>query len=254
MRRTILMSILTIVTIILILTLVKGIHIGKINVASFTEIREASSQLDSQISEANNNNDQYVKLQQDLAKQTKDMSTSKKEYLDLVTHSSDSQIREATQLKTYYIEYLWSQVGNHATADGVTIKMDPVDSADMNSSNNNITINSSDYGDQAVYKNLNFTVNGEYLAIVDFMHDLENDENLGFVVEDFHMEREADPQISNKEKATFIVKDVRVVYEAQSPDAAQKEQQQNNDNNNTTTNQTNNTTEASNTVSNNTTN
>ena len=54
------------------------------------------------------------------------------------------------------------------------------------------------------HRNLNFTVDGEYLAIVQFIYDLENDSDLNFIAENFNM---------TSKHATFIVKDVKIQIE-----------------------------------------
>ena len=106
----------------------------------------------------------------------------------MITVSTDSEIQSALQIRTYTIEYLWSQVGNHATKEGVVAKMD---------------IGSSSLGD-AAYKNLNFTITGSYLGITNFISDLENDSKLQFTIDDFDMK---------SQQATFVVKDVKILKE-----------------------------------------
>ena len=54
------------------------------------------------------------------------------------------------------------------------------------------------------YKNLNFTVGGQYLAISQFIRDLENDSTLDFTIDSFDM---------TSSQATFTVKDVKIQQE-----------------------------------------
>ena len=56
------------------------------------------------------------------------------------------------------------------------------------------------------YRNLNFTVNGRYLAVTQFISSLENDANLDFTIDDFHMT----PGTGTIVQATFVVKDVKI--------------------------------------------
>ena len=116
------------------------------------------------------------------------LAKAKKEYLDLVTVSTDSEIQNALQTKNYTIEYLWSRVGNHATKEGVVVKMEVV---------------SSSIG-SAEYNNLNFTATGTYLALTNFIYDLENDSNLDFTIDSFQM---------TSKKCTFTVKNVKIIKE-----------------------------------------
>ena len=55
------------------------------------------------------------------------------------------------------------------------------------------------------YKNLNFTVSGEYFAINQFIRDIENDSNLDFTIDSFGM---------TASQATFVIKNVKIQQEA----------------------------------------
>ena len=107
-----------------------------------------------------------------------------------------------TRTKTYTIEYLWSQVGNHATKEGVVTKMELTSS------------NLSETG----YKNLNFTVTGNYLAITNFISDLENDTSLDFTIDNFDM---------TNGKCTFVVKDIKIQKEATTQSVVSKSSTEN---------------------------
>ena len=187
--RKILLSILTALLIFMLFMFMKnGVAIGKFKILGFQGIADANSQLTTTINTANTKEQEYTSTVKKLQSDVQSLARAKKEYLDLVTVSTDSEIQNALQTKNYTIEYLWSRVGNHATKEGVVVKMEVV---------------SSSIG-SAEYNNLNFTATGTYLALTNFIYDLENDSNLDFTIDNFQM---------TSKKCTFTVKNVKIIKE-----------------------------------------
>lgn len=188
MRKTLISILLVLSMILTILVIWKGIAIKNFHIYSIQDISDKNAQLTETINKANDATDKYTaelaKIKTDVAA----LSTAKKEYLDLVTISTDNEIAKATQTNTYTIEYLWSRVGNHATKEGVNLKMDVTNS----------TLNNSEF------KNLNFTVTGAYLALTQFIYEIENDSNLDFTIDKFDM---------TANSCTFTVADVKIIQE-----------------------------------------
>ena len=89
------------------------------------------------------------------------------------------------------MEVLWTRIGNHATANGIVPKMESV------SSSNN-TPNAND---------LKFTITGNYIAITDFIRDIEEDIKLGFAIEEFELVPVASGD-GTQLQATFRVRDI----------------------------------------------
>lgn len=183
--RKLLISILLILLIVLAALCIKdGIEIGPLHVLGVEGINNKNEELTQKINETKTANENYTsalnKLQQDIESLTK----SKEECLSLINISSESQLQEATQTKNYTIEYLWSRVGNHATKEGVKITMQ-------------ITSGT-------IYRNLKFTVTGNYLAMTNFITALENDSTLEFTIDEFSM---------TQNECTFTVKDVKIQQE-----------------------------------------
>ena len=102
--------------------------------------------------------------------------------------ATSSEIDQSQIIMTYEIEYLWTKIGNHAKSEGAVIKIDVAKGT-------NTTKNT---------YNLEFTVNGTYIAITDFISDIENDSSLGFKIEEFEMS----PGDGTNLKATFVCKDI----------------------------------------------
>lgn len=187
--KKILLTILTVlITVIMIIAMKSGIKIGSLRILGFQGIADENQNLVDIIDQANKKineyNDKLQTIEQDSAK----LAEAKKAYFDLVQVSTESEIQEAMQIKSYKIEYLWSKIGNYATKEGVKVKMD---------------ITKSSLGDSE-YKDLNFTVDGNYYAIAFFITDLENDSDLDFTIDNYDM---------TSGHATFTVKDVKIISE-----------------------------------------
>ena len=170
--RNVIIALLTIALIaVAVLAMYQGIEIANIKILSVSEIVKENDNLKARVTTLNTlNTTTYNKNLSDLNDASKKMSTTKTEYLDLATMSSDEEIKQANQEKTYAMEYLWSQIGNHATTRGVNLRLE-VSSAGENDR-----------------KNMSFTVEGSYIAIINFIYDLEDDDDLKFRIEDFKME------------------------------------------------------------------
>ena len=223
--RKLLISILLILLIVMTVLCVKnGINIGPLHVLGVTQIQDANGELTRKIAEAKNTNDNYANKLTEIKDLITDLGEARSEYLQTINVSTESEIREATQTKNYTIEYLWSQVGNHATQEGVNIRMDVVSGVDENT------------------KNLNFTVSGNYLAITNFITELENDSSLQFTIDEFSM---------TQNQCTFVVRDVFIRNET-TMTSQNNTTTNTNAKTNTTTNTTNNTT-STNSVNNNNT-
>lgn len=190
--KNILLTILTIlITTLMVIAMKSGINIGSLHILGFQGIADENQKLLNVIEQSKEKNNEYTAKLQTINSDSEKLATAKKEYFDLVQVSTASEIQEAMQIKSYRVEYLWSRVGNHATKEGVKVKME---------------IASSSMGDSA-YKDLKFTVNGNYLAITNFIYDLENDENLDFTIDNFDMKSDV---------ASFTVKDVKIIQEEKS--------------------------------------
>ena len=212
--KNILLTILTIlITVIMVIVMKSGINIGSLHILGFQGIAEENQKLLDAIEQSKQKNNEYTAKLQTINSDSEKLATAKKEYFDLVQVSTTSEIQEAMQIKSYRVEYLWSRVGNHATKEGVKVKME---------------IASSSIGDSA-YKDLKFTVNGNYLAITNFIYDLENDESLDFTIDDFDMKSDV---------ASFTVKDVKIIQEEKSsmPENQNRVENSNNTNNTNNTN------------------
>ena len=169
-----------------------GITVINFRISGIKEIKQLNESLDTQISVASRliSTDYPTELS-NLSKSLKELKTEKENYDNLVNISTDEEVQSAAKFEKYEIESLWVMIGNHAKKEGVTMKMD---------------INSSSTGTQGLY-NLNFTVNGQYVGIADFIYDIENDSKLGFKIENFKLIPGSDTNILT---GTFTCKDISI--------------------------------------------
>lgn len=171
---------------------INGVQIGSFEILGIKEIQNSSAELDEKIQEAGKlAQKDFQQAVKDVQDNSKKLEETKLEYEEMTAISSESDVESAAQLETYEIETLWVKLGNHATNEGATMKMDVTKGSNTT---------------QNTY-NLNFTVNGSYISITDFISDIENDETLGFKIEEFKMV----PSGSDSNlQATFVCKDIPI--------------------------------------------
>ena len=185
--------ILILITLLLILTMfigIKGVTIGKIEILGIQGIQAKNSELDSKIQDAAKLVEKtYAQTISEVNSNAKKLKEEKQNYQDMTAISSDGETQAVNQIEKYEIETLWVKLGNHATSEGVVMKMD---------------VTSGSSGAQGSY-NLNFTVTGGYVQIEDFISSIENDSTLGFKIEEFKM-----APSGNDLQATFVCKDIPI--------------------------------------------
>ena len=185
--------ILILITLLLILTMfigIKGVTIGKIEILGIQGIQAKNSELDSKIQDAAKLVEKtYAQTISEVNSNAKKLKEEKQNYQDMTAISLDGETQAVNQIEKYEIETLWVKLGNHATSEGVVMKMD---------------VTSGSSGAQDSY-NLNFTVTGGYVQIEDFISSIENDSTLGFKIEEFKM-----APSGNDLQATFVCKDIPI--------------------------------------------
>lgn len=209
--------ILILIALLLILTFyigMQGVSFGKVEVLGIKGIQAKSAQLDSKLQEAGKLAEKsYAQAVSDVNSNAKKLKEEKKNYEDMTTISSDGDMQSSNQIEKYELETLYVKLGNHATKEGVVMKMDILQGSS---------------GAQGVY-NLNFTVTGGYVQIEDFISSIENDSTLGFKIEEFKMAPSGDTL-----QATFVCKDVPIKELSSTTSVTPKTQQDGNTAGNTT--------------------
>ena len=192
--RKFLISILVVLLIVLAyFAIFQGISIGSFEILSTSGIIELNDELTAKIDEANRKiKNDLQSRQNELSESVDTLLANKASYYRVANVSTESEISRANTEELYSREYLWLRVGRHARNEGVNIRMDVV----------NVS------GADSTVKNLNFTVDGQYVGIIDFVSALEDDSELAFTIENFNL-------VSTGEnlQATFNVTNVRIKTE-----------------------------------------
>ncbi len=168
-----------------------GIQTGSldwtIKVVSYDELKENKDKLDKDIRSLEQLNSSTLSEAVDSVKFEKANYENKKGVYDaLAISASVEEIAEANKIERYLLDYLWIRVGNYANDNGVKFKMTP-NSADAT---------------------LSFDITGSYVAVINFIYDIQNDNELDFKVDGIVVQGGSSDQIV---KANFIVRDVNVV-------------------------------------------
>ena len=193
MRKILISALILLLIIMACLVIFKGISIGNFNILSVKEIANENEKLTNEILQTELLMYTTFKTKTDeLNKNLSNLLTAKQEYLDLANISSEQQISKASQQETYTVEFLWTRLGRHATAQGVTLKYE---------------IASGTTGEEGI-KNILFTVTGNYIPIIDFISAIEDDSDLAFRIENFKMIPSGELR-----QATFVTKNVRIKLE-----------------------------------------
>lgn len=191
---------------------INGVNIGSVNILGIKEIQAKNIELDNKIQSAGKlAQSDFKKVTSDVDEKATELEKVKQKYVDLLP-GTEGENQTIPTLKKYEIETLWVKIGNHATAEGVTIKMDVVkgNSAIQPEVQNNVknkATNTSSYYD------LKFTANGSYIAITDFISDIENDDELGFKIDEFKLV----PSSGSELQATFVCRDIAINIDEVTP-------------------------------------
>ncbi len=184
--RRILIGILTILLIVMaVLVITKGLTIGNFKILSVQQIIEGNDKLTEEISQTEKLiRSEYPTKLDELDTNVSSLLAAKEEYQDLADVSTKSEINKATTVETYTVEFLWTRLGRHATAEGVYLSYTP-------------TKNS-----------IKFTVSGDYVPILSFISAIENDSKLGFRIENFKL-----IPGGNNLQATFETRNINIKTE-----------------------------------------
>ena len=193
--RKVLISILLVLLIILAgFTIFQGISIGSFQILGTEGIIKLNDDLTFEINQANTKiKSDLQSKKSELNEQVRQLLQKKEDYFNLANVSTETEISKAQTQEIYDIAFLFLKIGRHGRAEGVNFRMD---------------ILSSDAGETSV-KNIAFTVNGAYSATIEFIRSLEDDSELQFRIEDFHML----PSGGENLETTFNVNGIRINLE-----------------------------------------
>ncbi len=166
--KKILLSVLILLLLILAYFAIdKGIKF--LDIKSVKDIKQANSNLENNFNESNTlSNKTYPEELDGLEEAIKKLKISKQNYENKNLYTTEGVIPGDIEIKTYKIHYLWTILGNYRKDRGVQVL--------------NLDLQSTNLND--VY-DLQFTINGSYTSITDFIYDIENDEELNFEIKNF---------------------------------------------------------------------
>lgn len=216
-----------------------GVNLGSIKINSILAIKEENIKLEQKIEKATKlKNTDYSQGMTSLENAYKKLMTEKDRYEQMMELGVDENGEALNKIPEYETETLWITIGNYAKKEGVDLKIQPT-------LNNKIS---------KTY-DLNFTVTGGYIPIIDFLYDIERDTTLIFKIDNFKM---VPGSSTDQLVATFTCKDVKVNIsdnlDENSNQTGDNTSKTTNDQSKTTSNTSNTTSDKSNTTTNTTVN
>lgn len=196
MRKYLLILVLIFICIVCFSLMTFGLKFGDFNlISSFKDVTAISTEKEQLVTELKaKNSTEFMTKNAALTTAVQEYKNKKSQYEQLVQAGqiTDSDIYNSMDL--YEVDFLWATIGNYATENNLTLQFDITKST-------SIAAVSADYA----MCDLNFTVTGEYIAITDFLYDIENNDKLGFEISNFVMEKGGENL-----QATFVVKGVPI--------------------------------------------
>lgn len=157
-----------------------------VNVLSYSELLNQGDILDQKLKEMDKlNTVEIIAAGNKVEEERTGFEAKKAEYEELEANASEEEIAEANKKQEYLLDYLWIVIGNYANDNNVKFKMQTDD----------------------VNLRINFDITGSYVSIINFIYDLENDENLRFNLNGIKL---ASSTSEDTTKANFSVDGVTV--------------------------------------------
>lgn len=197
MRKIVILAILVLSIWCCYQTIVVGADIGtSLSISNYKEVESASKQIDTLISQLVNANEmEFPSKKSVLASAIKSYQSKKEEYEELKAMVEETANEPDISLVDIYdVDFLWTTIGNYGTEEGISLKFDIAKSLTS-------PISSTEY----TMCDLKFTVSGDYIALTDFIYDLEDDNKLGFEISDFSLAKGGENL-----QATFTVREVPI--------------------------------------------
>ena len=178
-------KILTFILIVLLIVLavqlvVNGINIGNFQILSISQLKEENLKLNDKILEADKVTQTTFKSElSKLDSKINELQNKKQQYEELVAVTSESNYEIASREENYKVEYLYYQLGEIAKKNEVDLVIEISTGSSNVKGLYDITLITS--YEAAV------TDESGYVRLTDFIYDVENDDTLGFKVEDFSL-------------------------------------------------------------------
>ena len=220
MKKLLILILIALVLALTIFTIMSGLQIGSFHILGIKQIQDKNAELEETVTEATKlASSSFPSTVNELNASMEDLKKQKTAYEDMVAVSETGDVETASQLSNYNLDFLWTQIGTHATSEGVNIDMALTQGT----------------GGQNVY-NINFTAVGSYVGISEFIRDIEDDSDLAFKIEEFSMTA---GESTSQLRATFVCKNIPIEGISSIDTRTQTNANTNTSNNTSTTNSTN---------------
>ena len=171
-------------------TVVEGLQIGSVTVLGFQGIKQENDNLNSKMEEVNTlTSITFRQKTTELNSAAKELENAKTEYENRLKYTSEEDRQKVLETEKYELDFLWAKIGAYATEEKVILQLD-------------VTTSSTGLANM---KDLSFIATGSYIGITDFIYSLEDDDELGFRIENFKMI----PSGSDLQ-ATFLVRNLDI--------------------------------------------
>ncbi len=167
-------------------------------IASVKQLEQKSKELNQAVASLElKTNATYDKKKEELEAVIKNYNSAKTEYDELVPDVD--LVSQVGSKDTYDVSFLWTTIGNYATEEGVLIKMDIGKNTTSASSLQNSSTS------EFIVCDLKFVATGKYINLASFIQNLEDDDRLGFEINNFDMQKSGEDL-----QVTLTVKEVKV--------------------------------------------
>ena len=191
MKKLLILILIALVLALTIFTIINGLQIGNFSIWGIRTIQDENAKLDETVTQATRlASSTFPGKVSEVNASMKALNEQKTAYEDMVAVSSAGDVQTASQLSNYTLDFLWTEIGTHATSEGVNIDISLTEGT----------------GGQNVY-DLNFTVVGGYVGICEFIRDIEDDSDLAFKIEQFSMTA---GESTSSLRATFVCKNIPI--------------------------------------------
>ena len=190
-RKVLLLALVIVLAIGLYSSFAHGVNISLLgqhfNTKSYSSIIKESQELVNKRAELEKLNTKDFENEKSKLKSSESrFNSAKQAYDDVANNASLEEIKKANQEEKYLLDYLWIKIGTYANDSDIKVKIEP----------------------DSDKKIINFNVSGQYIAIINFIYDLENDSELKFNIDNIVMQGGSSSAVT---KASFVVRNVDVV-------------------------------------------
>lgn len=191
MKKILILFLILLLGVLMYTVVVNGMEIAGIAIYSYQDLQNMNNELDSKLTEASKATSiDYPGKLSSLTVAGKQLTTAKEKYQDKIAYSSEDEIKLATQIKEYKLEFLYTRLGNYRLKEGVGMEL----VFEQKSTGENIW-------------DIHFIITGKYLPITEYIRDIEDDDELNFRIENFKLTPGTDTE---NLKAEFYVRTIGI--------------------------------------------